>query len=107
MPAYNKLVRDKIPDIIRQDGKTCRVRTLSMAEMKPMLQAKLQEEAAEYLGSATDSLALEELADILEVIGALARLHGASMEQLADIQKSKQSARGGFDRAVFLIDVND
>ena len=51
MPVYHKLVRDRIPDIIRGSGKTCVFRTLDDAEYLEKLEEKLQEELAEYLES--------------------------------------------------------
>ncbi len=107
MPIYNKLVRDKIPEIIAQSGKACRVRSLSPDEIGPMLRAKLQEELAEYLGALTDAEATEELADVLEVIFALGTVHGVGPERLLALQQEKRDARGGFAEGLFLIDVDD
>ncbi len=107
MPTYNKLVRDAIPDIIRQTGKNCRTRALSAEEFRAHLQAKLREEAAEYQSADSDPAALEELADMLEVILALASVHGADTDQLRTLQEAKRQQRGGFTQAVFLIDVDD
>ena len=78
MPTYNKLVRDKIPHIITSSGKECRTRFLDPEEYKQELRTKLQEEADEYMSSGSDQEALEELVDMLEVIRALAEVHGAN-----------------------------
>lgn len=107
MATYNKLVRDKIPDIIQEAGKTCRIRTLNDEEMRLMLQRKLHEEVQEYSSATTDVEALEELADMLEVMWALAQQHGATPEQLLTIQNQKYRMRGGFEHRIFLIDVDD
>ena len=66
--VYNKLVRDKIPVIIESDGKTCEIEILSDGEYLKMIDAKLDEELAEYHKDQN----LEELADLLEVIQAAA-----------------------------------
>lgn len=75
MPTYNKLVRDKISHIIRSSGKECRTRILNPEEYKQELRTKLQEELYEYLSAVSDQEALEELADMLEVIRGLAEVH--------------------------------
>ncbi|WP_127572856.1 nucleoside triphosphate pyrophosphohydrolase [Paenibacillus xylaniclasticus] len=107
MPVYNKLVRDKIPQIIEKDGKTCRTRILDEEEYVQELHTKLREETAEYLQTNNQQDALEELADMLEVIRALAGAHGASCEQLEAIRIQKAEKRGGFEKRVYLIDVDD
>lgn len=70
--VYNKLVRDRIPEIIAASGKRCDTRILSEEEYLAMLRTKLHEELAEY----EESGELEELADILEILYALADLQG-------------------------------
>ncbi|ALW89075.1 nucleoside triphosphate pyrophosphohydrolase [Deinococcus actinosclerus] len=82
-----KLVRDRIPDLF--SGQT---RTLTEGEYCAALRAKLEEEVAEYL----DSGDAEELADVLEVLRALAALHGLSPEELEALRRAKADARGGF-----------
>jgi predicted house-cleaning noncanonical NTP pyrophosphatase (MazG superfamily) len=72
-----KLVRDKIPHIITSSGKECRTRILDPEEYKQELRTKLSEESEEYMSAGSDQEALEELADMLEVIRALAEVHGA------------------------------
>lgn len=107
MPVYNKLVRDKIPAIIQSHGKDCRTRVLNHEEYKQELNIKLNEEMQEYIRATHGQEALEELADMLEVIHALAEAHGASWNQLEDIRIEKREARGGFEDRVYLIDVNE
>lgn len=107
MPKYNKLVRDRIPHIIESNGKSCRSRILNDGEYADELRIKLREEAEEYFRARNDQEALEELADLIEVIEALARLHGASPEQLEAIRVDKAAERGGFADRVYLIDVED
>lgn len=107
MPTYNKLVRDKIPHIITSSGKECRTRILDPEEYKQELRTKLQEESDEYMSAGSDQEALEELADMLEVIRALAEVHGANAAQLDKLRADKAEARGGFQERVYLIDVDE
>ena len=76
MPTYNKLVRDKIPQIIEQTGKEFHTRTLNEEEYIVELKKKLNEEISEYQNSRNNEEAMEELADVLEVIHSLAKIHG-------------------------------
>lgn len=95
---HNKLVRDKIPEIIENSGKCAVCRTLSEDEYLKMLHQKLTEELNEYLSD--DSL--EEIADLLEVIHAVVRARGSSMEEVENIRLSKKEKRGGFEDRIFL-----
>jgi predicted house-cleaning noncanonical NTP pyrophosphatase (MazG superfamily) len=107
MPVYNKLVRDLIPEIIERGGKTCNTRILDEAEYKTELRTKLAEELNEYLETTDDQNAMEELADIFELLHALTAIHGSNVEQLELIRADKAEKRGGFKEKVFLIDVQD
>ncbi len=104
MKEYHKLVRDRIPDIIRADGKQCRTRQLLDEELQEALRTKCMEEWQEYLEAADDEAALEELADLTEVIQTLASLHGFNLEDLEGRRAAKAAERGGFQRMIFLID---
>ena len=70
--TYHKLVRDRIPEIIEADGKTCVCETLSDENYISLLDQKLNEELAEY----QESKSLEELADLLEVMQAVVKARG-------------------------------
>lgn len=107
MPTYNKLVRDDIPRIIEETGKSCRIRILEDEEYTKELKSKLLEEVNEYLSAKDSNEALEELADVLEVIGALTAVHGYSMEEADTLRAKKAEKRGGFRERVYLIDVDD
>ena len=96
---YNKLVRDNIPAIIEAQGETPHFCTLSDAEFHLALEQKLDEEVGEYHRDKT----AEELADILEVVYALAATAGCSREQLIEIYQKKHDTRGGFEKRIFLI----
>ncbi|CAB1128314.1 conserved protein of unknown function [Candidatus Hydrogenisulfobacillus filiaventi] len=99
MTVYNKLVRDRIPDIIAAAGGRCEVRELPPEEYRRALSDKLLEEAQEYRTDGT----LEELADVLEVLQALVRASGATWQELEDLRRTKAAARGGFDRRLWLV----
>ena len=88
-----KLVRDKIPGIIRAEGLEPVVYTADTEEYASRLRDKLQEEVAEFIASDNDP---EELADILEVLYALAEHAGTSREQLELLRTAKADKRGGF-----------
>ncbi|MFB4165606.1 phosphoribosyl-ATP pyrophosphohydrolase [Alteribacillus sp. JSM 102045] len=105
MPAYNKLVRDYIPQIIEKDGKKCIIRTLNEKEFATELKKKLQEETAEYLQADNDQEALEELADVMEIIHSFAEVHGGNIEIVEKIRREKQESRGGFKDRIFLKEV--
>ena len=96
--TYNKLVRDRIPEIIEKDGKTCETEVLSDDDYLVMLDAKLDEELAEYHQDKN----IEELADLMEVIYAVAEARGYSIEQLESVRKEKAEKRGAFKEKVFL-----
>ena len=98
---YNKLVRDRIPEIIEADGKTCITEILSDAQYLEMLDTKLNEELAEY----QESKSLEELADLLEVMQAVVEARGWSWAQLEQVRQEKASQRGGFARKILLKEV--
>ncbi|WMJ23199.1 nucleoside triphosphate pyrophosphohydrolase [Paludicola sp. MB14-C6] len=98
---YNKLVRDKIPEIIEADGKTCTTEFLSDEKYIEMLDEKLNEELAEY----QESKDIEELVDMLEVMYAIATARGYSQEQFEAIRKQKADKRGGFEKKILLLEV--
>ena len=99
--AYNKLVRDRIPEIIEADGKTCTWETLSDEAYLQLLDEKLNEELAEY----QESKSLEELADLLEVMQAVLRARGWTLEQLEQLRADKAARRGGFEKRILLTSV--
>jgi predicted house-cleaning noncanonical NTP pyrophosphatase (MazG superfamily) len=101
MSKYNKLVRDKIPQIIQENGEKPVFKVLNNVEYLIELNNKLNEELQEYLTDYT----CEELADMLEVIYAIAKSKGLSQEGLEKIRFDKHKARGGFDKRQFLIGV--
>lgn len=107
MPVYNKLVRDRIPEIITNDGKTCTTKILEDKDYIKELRKKSLEELDEYMNAKNDEEAVEELADVLEIIHSLAKCHGATFEKVEEVRKQKAKKRGGFNDKIFLIEVFD
>jgi predicted house-cleaning noncanonical NTP pyrophosphatase (MazG superfamily) len=107
MPIYNKLVRDHIPQIIEATGKKSSIKILNNEEYIKELKKKSFEELEEYMKTDNTEDALEELADVLEIVHALADYHGASIEKVEEIRKQKSEKRGGFKEKIFLIEVED
>ena len=95
---YDKLVRDKIPEIIEKSGKQCEIEILSDEKYLEMIDKKLDEELAEYHKDKN----LEELADLLEVIYAATNARGYSLEELEKVRAEKAEKRGGFDKKILL-----
>ena len=86
---YNKLVRDRIPEIISAAGKTCTTEILSDEDYLRMLDAKLD----------------EELADLLEVLRAAAIARGYTLDELERVRAEKAEKRGGFEKKILLKEV--
>lgn len=107
MPTYNKLVRDLIPQVIEGTGKKFSTKILNDEEYIKELKRKIFEELEEYVTAESNEDAIEELADLLEIIHALAEYHGGSIEQVEEVRKKKAEKRGGFQDKVFLIEVED
>jgi predicted house-cleaning noncanonical NTP pyrophosphatase (MazG superfamily) len=99
MKQYHKLIRDHIPEIIESKGGKAEIRILSDEEYPIYLEAKLDEEVGEYHRDKN----VEELADILEVVYALAESIGCSREELLETYEKKHDDRGGLEKKLFLI----
>ncbi len=98
MPSYQKLVRDKIPEIIEAAGKKPVTHILDEASYLAELDRKLNEECAEY----QESKSMEELADMLEVMYAIADARGYSVAELEAVRQKKAAERGGFRERIYL-----
>jgi len=98
--TYHKLVRDRIPEIIEASGERCKTEILSDDAYLKMLDAKLDEELAEYHKDQN----IEELADLLEVIRAAAIARGYTLEELEAVRAEKAEKRGGFEKRILLIE---
>jgi len=101
MKIYNKLVRDKIPEIIKKNGQMPKLKKLDESEYFSALNHKLTEEVAEYL----ESYSVEELADIVEVVYAIIKCKGLSLEDFEAIRNKKIDERGGFEERLLLVEV--
>ena len=95
---YDKLVRDKIPEIIEKSGKQCEIEILSDEKYLEMIDKKLDEELAEFHKDKN----IEELTDLLEVIYAASKARGYSIEELEKVRVEKVEKRGGFDKKILL-----
>ena len=98
MRIYNKLVRDNIPDIIKNQGEKPYVSVLDDKRYNTQLRKKLKEEVREYLISEE----IEELADIIEVVEAIANHKGSSLEKVLEIKEKKAVKNGKFEKRLFL-----
>lgn len=100
---YDKLVRDRIPEIIEAQGKSCVTRVLEAEEYLARVEEKLDEELAEYHQEQN----LEELADLLEVIYAAAEARGYTVGQLEQVRREKAEKRGAFQKRLLLVEVRE
>ena len=106
MPPHEKLVRDGVPAHLARTGVAAVVRRLDPADFPAALRAKLDEEIAE-LDAATGSGRIEELADILEVVLAIAASEGTGAAELEAVRRRKADARGGFHEGAWLVSTQD
>ena len=98
MKVYYKLVRDKIPEIIKKEGRIIKSRILTDEEYRNELNKKLQEEVNEYI----EDNNIEELVDIVEVIYGLLNSMDITVEEFEKIRKEKVEKRGAFQDRIFL-----
>ena len=95
---YNKLIRDKIPDIISRSGKDYKTKILPSEEYLIKLEEKLTEEIDEYLSTGS----IEELVDLVEVVYAILNHKGITLDRFEGMRKEKNQNRGGFDKKLLL-----
>lgn len=100
---FNKLVRDRIPEIILGKGKQCETKTIEGAELLSALATKLVEEKDEFI----EEPSVEELADILEVVYGLIEHHETTLSEVERVRQKKREERGGFQKGVFLVSVSE
>lgn len=103
MKHYNKLVRDGVPAILLAGGHNPVSKTLVGKELLAALRAKVDEEVAEYDAALDDDQAADELADLLEVIMAIARQRGCDEARIGELRAAKTLERGAFGMGYFLI----
>lgn len=98
---YNKLVRDKIPNIIKEKKETPVVKILDDDEYKEALEKKLYEEYQEVIKASGEDR-VEELADMLEIIKVLEKLENKTLDDVIEIANKKVDKRGAFEEKIFL-----
>ena len=98
MKKYDKLVRDNIPSIIEGNGDVAKFHIASGAEYEEKLHAKLREEVEEFIADES----VEELADIMEVIHSICKLHKFDLKEIESERIKKKTTAGGFDEKIIL-----
>lgn len=98
---YHKLVRDRIPEIIEKDGKICRWQHVSDCEFASLLEEKAAEELTELRGTQSP----EKLADLLEVLHAIAAAHGWEWSEVETLRARKAAESGGFTHGILLQEI--
>ena len=106
MKEYNKLIRDRIVDVIEKDGRKAIVRILDESEYAVELKKKLVEEVGELLNAVGESV-LEEMADVYEVLQHLLEVYGFSEEDLLIAKAKKAQTKGKFKKRLFLVGVKE
>ena len=97
--VMGKLVRDRIPEIIKNDGKNPIIEILSNEDYLKELDNKLNEEVAEYQADKS----IEEMADVLEVLFAICEGRGYTVEDLLQVREAKREKRGGFKDKIYWV----
>lgn len=100
---YNKLVRDRIPEICKRQGISCETRILDEEEYRKGLLDKIVEEAQEV----AENPSCEELADVMEVVESIAKTEGFSLQNVLEIKEQKRLERGGFEKKIKLISTDE
>jgi len=104
--AFRKLVRDGVPDMLRNKGVTVTTASLSPDLAKVWLKSKLNEEADEASRATTVEALKEELADVMEVVLALGHAYGLDIDDIEDARLDKYISRGGFKELSFISEVS-
>lgn len=107
MPVYNKLVRDKILEFIESEGLAYNARILESSELLSEVKEKMIEEAKEFRAAETVNESVEELADVLELLHTALSVLGVTYEELDEVRQQKKENRGGFEKAIYLVNVED
>lgn len=100
--VHNKLVRDKIPEIINQAGKECKIKILNDDKYSNELKKKLCEEAKEVLETKSKQELIGEISDVLEIIDALKEVYKIDDQELIKAKNSKANKNGAFKEKIFL-----
>ena len=108
MRVYNKIVRDKIPDIIARNNGKCKTKVIDDANAINYLRLKICEEAKELIEVINiEEKAIGELADILECIYAIASKMSIPMDRIEFARSNKLEDRGGFDKNIILLETEE
>lgn len=102
MKIYNKLVRDNIPEIIKEDGKNCDIRVLDDWEYVIELKRKLIEESEELFTAESKDRMIEELADVQEVLAAIIKVENINKDALRRTRSEKSIEKGSYSKRIFL-----
>jgi predicted house-cleaning noncanonical NTP pyrophosphatase (MazG superfamily) len=105
MQVFNKLVRDLIPNIIKESGKECVYRTLTDREFKRALVTKVVEEGQELMQASNKNEMVDELGDLYEVIETIMMVYNIDKREIDDHRIKKNITKGGFDDRVYLEEV--
>jgi len=98
MKKHNKLVRDNVPNIIKENGDSCNFHIATNEEYEEKLYEKINEELFEFIGNPC----AEEIADILEVVECIARFHNINLEDIKQYKIDKKRTNGGFHNKIIL-----
>ncbi len=104
---HQKLIRDRIPDIIEKSGKILEIMELDHDGFLIELKKKLVEESKEVVSSETKEEMINELADVCEIVEKLMDNYGISQKELIEKKEIKRQTNGGFDKQLFLISVTE
>lgn len=107
MGSYNKLVRDKIIEIISQNNEKPLWEVLSDEDYLRELKKKIVEEATEVENAESRQQVIEELADLFEVVSSLMKQEKIDIQEIENVRKTKREKRGGFDKKIYLKGVEE
>lgn len=103
MKLHNKLIRDKILEIIEEDGVKYKSRILEDDEFKKELLRKMVEEAQEVLSAGNDTKELtKEIADVWEVMESIIKAFELDHSEIRSVKLARRNTRGGFDKKIYL-----
>ncbi len=101
---YPKLVRDRIPEIMRKRGRVVKARILDSEEFQVYLLKKIGEEGSELASVKEKKHLAEELADLIELIETIMEHNGLDTEAIKKVQKEKAEVRGGFKKRILMLE---
>ncbi|MCK5212152.1 nucleoside triphosphate pyrophosphohydrolase [Candidatus Parcubacteria bacterium] len=100
---YNKLIRDKISEIIKEDKRNPKIRIMDEGEYRQELFNKVVEEAKELMGTNGEKKEMiKEIGDVYEVIDTIIKAYGLSKDEIKEMQDKRRFERGGFEKKLFL-----